>query len=56
MTLVCEDSISKLVQVVTVAGVNVRIMWSTGCYRFGSKDKTIVRTLSTRFGQDFGQI
>jgi len=53
VTLVCEDSISKLVQVVTVAGVNVRIMLSTGCYRFGSKDKTFVRTLSTRFGKDF---
>ena len=53
MTLVCEDANSKHVQVVTVADVDVRIMLSTGCYRFGSKGKTFVRTLNTRFGQVF---
>ena len=41
VTLVCEDSISKLVQVVTVADVNVRIMLSTGC-QVGSKAKTLL--------------
>lgn len=53
MTLVCEDANSKHIQVVTVADVDLRIMLSTGCYRFGSKGKTFVRTLNTRFGQVF---
>ena len=60
MTLACEDANSKLVDVVTVAdedhvGNNLLQIWKL---RYGhkaklSKTKTFVKTLSTRFGQDF---
>ena len=59
MTLACEYVDSKLVDVITVAddsvGNNLLQIWKL---RYGhkaklSKTKTFVKTLSTRFGQDF---
>ena len=62
VTLACEDPNSKLVEVVTVADVDINIMMlrnmlTTVWCRFGSgslvKNVIFVQTLSTRFAQDF---
>ena len=58
MTLACEDTNSKLVEVVTVAhvddedhvGNSLLQIWEL---TFGPKTKLFFQTLSTRVGQDF---
>ena len=58
MTLVCEDGNSRLIEVVTVVEVDdgkrvdnslVQI-WKL---KFGHKINFLLKTLNTRFGQDF---
>ena len=58
MTLRCEDANSKLVEVVTVADVDVDIEDHAGSslliweLTFGHKAKLFFQTLLTRVGQD----
>ena len=57
MTLLCEDANSKLVEVATVADVELRNVLTMVWCRFGSWSLVIksffVQTSSTRFGQNF---
>ena len=58
MTLACEDANSKLVEVVTVANLDIEDyvgncllqIWELA---FGPKTKLFFQTLSTRVGQDY---
>ena len=58
VTLECEDSYSKLVEVVTVADVDDEDRVGNSLLQiwkqtFGPKTKLFFQTLSTRVGQDF---
>ena len=58
MTLACEDANSKLVEVATIANVDVgkRLddsLMQIWRLKFGHKANFFVQTLSTRFGQEF---
>ena len=57
MTLLCEDANSKLVEVATVADVELRNVLTMVWCRFGSWSLVIksffVQTSSTRFGPNF---
>ena len=57
MTLLCEDANSKLVEVATVADVELRNVLTMVWCRFGNWSLVIksffVQTSSTRFGQNF---